>query len=78
MANAKIVNTPSQAVPQDATAHTQRTISSSAVSVINWTLSTYTTHSRRTYWTAQMASRAKAIRANAADVTAEIQELNFL
>jgi hypothetical protein len=107
MANAKIVNTPSQAVPQDATAHTQRTISSSAVSVINWTLSTYTTHvvvqfnggnARVTfdgssptatkgflytdggtaYWTAQMASRAKAIRANAADVTAEIQELNFL
>ena len=44
MANAKIVNTPSQAVPQDATVHTQRTISSSAVNVVDWTLNAYTTH----------------------------------
>jgi len=107
MANAKIVNTPSQAVPQDATAHTQRTISSSAVSVVDWTLNTYTTHlmvqfnggsARVTfdgstptatkgflytdggtgYWTAQMASRAKAIRTTTTDVVTEIQELNFL
>lgn len=44
MANAKIVNTPSQAIPQDATAHTQRTVSSAAVDVINWTLNASTTH----------------------------------
>ena len=44
MANAKIVNTPSQAVPQDSTAHTQRTVSSAAVSVVNWTLNDNTTH----------------------------------
>lgn len=44
MANSKIVNTPSQAVAQDATTHTQRTISSAAIDVVNWTLNVNTTH----------------------------------
>lgn len=44
MANAKIVNTPSQAIPQSATSHTQRTISSAAADVVNWTLNDNTSH----------------------------------
>ena len=44
MANAKIVNTPSQAIPQNNAAHTQRTVSSAAVSIVNFTLQGDTTH----------------------------------
>lgn len=44
MANAKIVNTPSQAVAQTGATHTQRTISGTAAAIINWTLNTNTTH----------------------------------
>ena len=44
MANAKIVNTPSQAIPQASAAHTQRTISNSAVAVLAHTLQPGTTH----------------------------------
>ena len=44
MANAKIVNTPSQAIAQTGATHTQRTISSSAANIINWTLNANTTH----------------------------------
>lgn len=44
MANAKIVNTPSQAITQTGTTHTQRTISGTAANVINWTLNANTTH----------------------------------
>ena len=44
MANSKIVNTPSQAIAQDGAAHTQRTISNTAVSVVNWTFNANTTH----------------------------------
>ena len=44
MANARIVNTPSQAIAQSGTTHTQRTISSSAANIINWTLNANTTH----------------------------------
>jgi len=44
MANAKIVNTPSQAIAQTGTTHTQRTISGTAANIINWTLNTNTTH----------------------------------
>ncbi len=40
----KLVNSPSQAVVQNGTSHTQRTISNSAVDVINHTLSTDTKH----------------------------------
>jgi len=44
MANSKIVNTPSQAVAQAGTTHTQRSIGSSAVNIINFTLNANTTH----------------------------------
>lgn len=44
MANAKIVNTPSQAIPQSGAAHTQKTISSSAVAIINGPLNANTSH----------------------------------
>jgi hypothetical protein len=44
MANAKVVNTPSQAIPQNGAAHVQRTVSSTAVDVINHTLQGDTTH----------------------------------
>ena len=45
MANAKIVNTPSQAIPQYGAPHTQVTISSSAVDVLGTlTLKPDTTH----------------------------------
>ena len=44
MANARIVNTPSQAIAQSGTTHVQRTISSAAVPLINWTLNANTTH----------------------------------
>lgn len=44
MANAKIVNTPSQAIPQSNAVHSQKTISSAAVNVITFTLQTDTTH----------------------------------
>ncbi len=44
MPAARIVNTPSQAIPQYGTTHVQRTISSTAANVINWTLNTDTTH----------------------------------
>jgi hypothetical protein len=44
MANARIVNTPSQAVAQLGAAHTQRTISNSSVNVLNHTLQAGTTH----------------------------------
>lgn len=42
--NARIVNTPSQAIPQDGAAHTQRTVSSTAVALINHTFATLTSH----------------------------------
>jgi hypothetical protein len=44
MANSKIVNTPSQAIAQAGTTHTQRTISGTAVALVNWTLNANTTH----------------------------------
>ena len=44
MPNARIVNTPSQAIPQNTTTHQQNTISSTAESVLNWTLNSGTTH----------------------------------
>jgi hypothetical protein len=44
MANSRIVNTPSQAIPQPVAVHTQRTISSSAVDLIDHTLQTGTQH----------------------------------
>lgn len=42
--NSRIVNTPSQAIAQNSAAHTQRTISSSAVLVLNHTLQAGSTH----------------------------------
>jgi hypothetical protein len=44
MANSRIVNTPSQAMPQPGTVHKQNTISSTAELVIDWTLATDTQH----------------------------------
>lgn len=44
MAASRIVNTPSQAIPQFGASHTQRTISSSSVTVISHTLNADTTH----------------------------------
>lgn len=44
MANARIVNTPSQAIPQNSTTHAQNTISSVAEAVIDFTLNASTTH----------------------------------
>jgi len=44
MANSRIVNTPSQAIPQDGASHTQRTVGASAVSLIDHTLLADTTH----------------------------------
>jgi len=44
MANSKIVNTPSQAVAQVGTTHTQRTISGTAEFIINFALNANTTH----------------------------------
>ena len=44
MANARIVNTPSQAIAQGGASHTQRTVSNSAVNVLNHTLQAGTTH----------------------------------
>ncbi len=44
MANARIVNTPSQAIAQDGTVHKQNTISGTAENVLNWTLNSNTTH----------------------------------
>lgn len=44
MANAKIVNTPSQAVAQSGTVHHQRTITGTAENLINWTLDANTQH----------------------------------
>ena len=108
MANARIVNTPSQAIPQSGTTHRQRTISSSAIDLVNWTLNPLTTHVQvqfndataritmdgatdptaslgfvyvngsSAYWTKNMISNIKAIRAGSTDVVAEIQELSFL
>ena len=44
MPNSRIVNTPSQAIPQNGTTHKQRTVSSSAVPFLDWTLATDTEH----------------------------------
>jgi len=44
MANSRIVNTPSQAMPQPGTVHKQNTISNTAELVIDWTLATDTQH----------------------------------
>jgi len=44
MANVRVTNTPAQAIPQNGAAHTQRTISSSAVTVLNHTLQADTQH----------------------------------
>ena len=43
MANARIVNTPSQAIPQSGTSHTQTTVSSSVVTPFS-SLAAYTRH----------------------------------
>jgi len=44
MANSRIVNTPSQAIPQSGTVHKQRTVSSTAVPILNWTPNASTEH----------------------------------
>lgn len=44
MANAKIVNTPSQAIPCYSTTHHQNTVSSAAENIIDFTLNANTTH----------------------------------
>lgn len=44
MANSRIVNTPSQAIPQSGATHAQNTISSTAEAVIDFTLQSDTTH----------------------------------
>lgn len=44
MANARIVNTPSQAIPQNSAAHAQNTVSSAAEAVVDFTLAAGTTH----------------------------------
>ena len=44
MANSRIVNTPSQAIPQTGATHKQNTISSTAEDVIDFTLQSDTTH----------------------------------
>jgi hypothetical protein len=44
MPNARIVNTPSQAISQNNTTHSQNTISSSAEAIVNWSLNAGTTH----------------------------------
>ena len=44
MANSRIVNTPSQAIPQSGTTHTQRTISSTAIALLASSLANDTTH----------------------------------
>ena len=44
MANSRIVNTPSQAIPQYGTVHKQNTISGTAELVIDWTLAADTQH----------------------------------
>ena len=44
MANARIVNTPSQAIAQTGASHTQRTVSGTAVNVISGDLNVNTTH----------------------------------
>lgn len=44
MPNARIVNTPAQAIPQNGTTHKQNTVSGTAENVVNWTLATDTEH----------------------------------
>lgn len=44
MANSRIVNTPSQAIAQNGTTHTQQTVSGTAVSVMPSPLNAGTTH----------------------------------
>jgi len=44
MANSRIVNTPSQAIPQYGTVHKQNTISSTAELAVDWTLNASTQH----------------------------------
>ena len=44
MANSRIVNTPSQAIPQNGATHAQNTISSTAEDIIDFTLQADTTH----------------------------------
>ena len=44
MPNARIVNTPSQAISQNNTTHKQNTISSSVEAIVNWSLNAGTTH----------------------------------
>ena len=44
MANARIVNTPSQAIPQSGSTHKQNTVSGTAEAVIDFTLQSDTTH----------------------------------
>jgi len=44
MANARIVNTPAQAVPQGGATHHQNTVSSTAEDLIDFTLQDQTTH----------------------------------
>ncbi len=107
MANARIVNTPSQAMPQTGVAHAQRAISSTAVDLIASGLNASTTHvlvqfnganvrvtfdgttptstlgfvytdGSTAYLSRLMALGCKAIRDDATDCVAEIQELNYL
>ncbi len=42
--SSRIVNTPSQAIPESGAAHTQRTVSNSAVALLDHTLQANTTH----------------------------------
>ena len=44
MANSRIVNTPSQAIPQYGTIHHQNTVSSTAELAVDWTLAADTQH----------------------------------
>lgn len=44
MSNARIVNTPSQAIPQSGTIHRQNTVSGTAEFVVDWTLAVDTQH----------------------------------
>jgi hypothetical protein len=44
MANARIVNTPSQAIAQSGTTHTQKTVSSTAVAMMASALNANTSH----------------------------------
>ena len=44
MQSSRIVNLPQQSIPQTGTAHRQRTISTTSIDLVNWTLAAGTTH----------------------------------